>query len=217
MENEGPSYHVQSEVLDSFLVEVQRIVAKEPKRARTVKLLRPAFERLLNDKGWLPDNFTQPDPSGGMGQGVGNYLIYRSAERDLSLMSLVLPPGTSTPVHDHLAWGLVGLYSGEQEERVYRSLDHDADEGKANLEETDHRYLHPGDFYELLPPEGDIHRVSTLGGDPSVSLHLLGNDIGCTWRHRYEPQEHRVYPFRSGYSNEACPEGTTPTAGESSR
>ena len=26
-----------------------------------------------------------------------------------------MPPGSSTPIHDHLAWGLVGLYRGTQE------------------------------------------------------------------------------------------------------
>ena len=37
--------------------------------------------------------------------------------------------------------------------------------------------------------------------------HLVGNDIGCVWRHRYEPHEHRAFPFRSGYSNEPCADG----------
>ena len=209
MQDDGTIYHVQSPVLDAFIAEVQRTVAQESNRARTAKLLRPAFARLLSDKSWLPAGFTQPDPSGGMGEGVGNYLIYRSAQRDLSLMSLVLPPGASTPVHDHLAWGLVGLYSGAQEEWVYRRLDTNGEEGIADLIEMEQRHLRAGDFYELLPPEGDIHRVRTLGNQPSVSLHLLGNDIGCIWRHRYEPHEQRVYPFRSGYSNEACPEENT--------
>jgi predicted metal-dependent enzyme (double-stranded beta helix superfamily) len=191
-------------VLEAFIVDVQRIVAEEPDRARTVQLLRPAFSRLLNDQTWLPENFRQPDAGGGMGGGIGNYLIYRSAGRDLSLMSLVLPAGASTPIHDHLAWGLVGLYSGEQEEWVYSRTQ--GDEDVVDLAEAEQRHLQAGDFYELLPPEGDIHRVRTLGDQPSVSLHLLGNDIGCVWRHRYEPHEHRAYPFRSGYSNEACPE-----------
>jgi predicted metal-dependent enzyme (double-stranded beta helix superfamily) len=207
-ESTGAVYHVQSPALETFISEVQRIVAEEPDRARTVTSLRPAFGRLLGDQSWLPDAFTQPDPTGGMGSGVGNYLIYRSADRDLSLMSLVLAPGSTTPVHDHLAWGLVGLYSGEQEERVYRRTDRGMaeEEGTADLVETEQRHLHPGDFYELLPPEGDIHQVRTLGDRPSVSIHLLGNDIGCSWRHRFEPDEHRVYPFRSGYSNEPCPD-----------
>lgn len=204
MQDEAAIYHVQSPVLDAFIAEVRRTVAQETDRGQTVKLLRPAFARLLADRSWLPAEFTRPDPSGGMGEGVGNYLIYRSGDRDLSLMSLVLPAGASTPVHDHLAWGLVGLYSGEQEEWVYRRTDTDGDEGAADLTEIEQRHLHAGEFYELLPPEGDIHRVRTLGDEPSVSLHLLGTDVGCIWRHRYEPHEHRVYPFRSGYSNEDC-------------
>jgi predicted metal-dependent enzyme (double-stranded beta helix superfamily) len=206
MESNAAVSHVQSPILDAFIAEVHRMVDEEPDRAQTVKLLRSAFARVLEDKSWLPSAFTQPDTSGGVGGGIGNYLIYRSPERDLSFMSLVLPPGASTPVHDHLAWGLVGLYSGEQEEWVYRRTDTDGAEGTADLAEVEQRHLHAGDFYELLPPEGDIHQVRTVGDQPSVSLHLLGNDIGCTWRHRYEPHEHRVYPFRSGYSNEACAE-----------
>ena len=51
-----------------------------------------------------------------MGKGIANWLLYRDTGGLLSLTSLVLPAGVATPVHDHLAWGMVGLYSGEQEE-----------------------------------------------------------------------------------------------------
>jgi predicted metal-dependent enzyme (double-stranded beta helix superfamily) len=204
MAEEKGVYHVQSPTLTSFVEEVHRVADAEPERARTVRLLRPVFGALLSDQTWLPLEFQHPDPAGGMGEGIGNYLIYRSPARDLTLMSLVLPPGASTPVHDHLAWGLVGLYAGEQDEWVYQRLDDGRDEETADLVEVEQRRLHRGDFYELLPPDGDIHRVRTTGDTPSVSLHLLGNDIGCTWRHRYEPEEHRVHPFRSSYSNDPC-------------
>jgi predicted metal-dependent enzyme (double-stranded beta helix superfamily) len=197
---------VSSPVLEEFIAEVRRVAAEEPHRPRTVQILRPAFAGLLRDQTWLPERFALPDPSGGMGGGIGNYLIYRSADRSLTLMSLVLPAGSSTPVHDHLAWGLVGLYRGEQEETVYRRLDDGDEHDKADLVAVERRHLRPGDFYDLLPPEGDIHGVQAIGEQPSVSIHLLGNDIGCTWRHRYEPHEHRVFPFRSGYSNEPCPD-----------
>jgi predicted metal-dependent enzyme (double-stranded beta helix superfamily) len=197
-------YYIDSPVLRTFIAEAQRIVGDEPERAQTVRRLRPAFADLLGDQTWLPEEFRRPDTSGGMGGGIGNYLLFRSAHRDLTVMSLVLPPGAGTPVHDHLAWGLVGLYGGEQDEWVYRRLDPGDDEGAAELAEVERRHLYPGDFYELLPPEGDIHRVTTAGDWPSISIHLLGNDIGCVWRHRYEPQEHRVYRFRSSYSNEPC-------------
>lgn len=208
MQEEIETYHVRSPILDAFIAEVKGIVDAEPDRAMTVQRLRPVFARLLNDQHWLPQEFREPDRSGGMGGGIGNYLIYRSPQRDLSLMSLVVPAGAGTPVHDHLAWGLVGLYEGDQEEVVYRRLDAPSGSETADLAETEQRRLGAGEFYELLPPEGDIHSVRTVGDRPSVSLHLLGNDIGCAWRHRYEPHEHRVFPFRSGYSNEECPEAS---------
>jgi predicted metal-dependent enzyme (double-stranded beta helix superfamily) len=203
---ETDAYYVQSPLLYSFIEEVRRVMATEPDRAKTVQLLRPAFAVLLADHTWLPDEFLQPDVAGGMGGGIGSYLIYRSTNGDLSLSSLVLPAGATTPVHDHLAWGLVGLYSGEQDEWVYRRLDTGGDEGTADLVEVERRHLHPGDFYELLPPEGDIHRVQASDTGPSVSLHLLGNDIGCVWRHRFEPELKRVQLFRSSYSNQPCPD-----------
>jgi predicted metal-dependent enzyme (double-stranded beta helix superfamily) len=199
-------FYVRGAILESFVDEVRRVATQEPDRGKALDLLRPAFGELLGDFTWLPSEFTRPDPTGGMGEGVGNYLIFRSGSRDLSLMSLVLPAGVSTPVHDHLAWGLVGLYSGRQSETVYGLASQGDLEGVAQLVELEQRDLQAGDFYELLPPEGDIHRVRTLGDDPSVSIHLLGNDIGCTWRHRYDPESSRVFPFRSGYSNETCSE-----------
>lgn len=39
----------------------------------------------------------------------------------MCLFSLVVPPGSMTPVHDHLAWGLVGLYKGNQDEESCRT------------------------------------------------------------------------------------------------
>jgi hypothetical protein len=35
----------------------------------------------------------------------------------------------------------------------------------------------------------------------SVSPHLLGNDNGCIWRHRFHPADSRVEPFKSGWLN----------------
>ena len=79
-----------------------------------------------------------------MGGGIGQWLLFRAADRALSLFSLVVPPGAMTPVHDHLAWGLVGLYRGNQDEEFYRPRS-----GRLELERR--RPLSPGGFYALLP------------------------------------------------------------------
>lgn len=190
----------------SFISEVRTALAEQPV-AEALHSLEPAFVSLLADHSWLPEEFMRPAPKGGMGGGIATWLIYRSANSDLSLFALVVPAGSATPVHDHLAWGLVGLYSGEQDERVYRRVaptngHHHADH--AELELTQQNHLRPGDFYLLMPPEGDIHSVATISREPSVSIHLLGNDTGCIWRHAYDPEKSTMREFRSGWSNVAC-------------
>jgi predicted metal-dependent enzyme (double-stranded beta helix superfamily) len=131
-----------------------------------------------------------------MGGGIGQWLLYRAGDRSLSLFALVVPPGSETPVHDHLAWGLVGLYDGTQDEDIFTP----------DLELKESRPLAPGDFYALLPPRDDIHRVRTTSENTSVSIHLLTNDTGCVWRHAYDPQAKAATPFRSGYVNVDCEE-----------
>ncbi|MBV8085775.1 MAG: hypothetical protein JO247_13280, partial [Chloroflexi bacterium] len=130
-----------------------------------------------------------------------------SAARDLSLFALVVDPGSATPVHDHLASGLVGLYRGRQRESVFRHA-----HGSAAVELAEERELDRGGIYQLIPPEGDIHAVSTISSEPSISIHLLGSDIGCIWRHRYDVDAGTVHDFRSGYSNRACEEAASEQA-----
>src|SRR5205085_8543345 len=128
----------------------------------------PLFAELLTDPDWLPTHYQAPAAKSRMGGGIGQWLVFRAADRSLSLFSLVVPPGAMTPVHDHLAWGLVGIYKGNQDEEFYRP-------GDGRLESLRRRPLARGDFYRLLPPRDDVHRVRTTSAHTSVSIHLLAN------------------------------------------
>jgi predicted metal-dependent enzyme (double-stranded beta helix superfamily) len=139
-----------------------------------------------------------------MSSGIATCLIFRDGRGGLSLFILMVPPCTTTRVRDHLAWGLVGLYAGEQDEEVYEHGQPNDREELSHLKLVATNHLQAGDFYELLPPSGDIHRVRTTSLVPLVSLHLLGNDTGCVWRHRYVPEAHTSTPFRSRYINRTC-------------
>lgn len=196
-------FFIESDVLRAFIRAVKEIVSTSASPADALRRLKGPYARMLTDRHWLPGSFLVPCEKSGMGGGIGTWLIYRSADRSLSLFSLVVPPGSITPVHDHLAWGLVGLYEGAQEERVYRQI-RSTGEGHSELELATVRHLRVGDFYELLPPDNDIHSVRTTSPIPSVSLHLLAKDIGCIWRHAYDPEGGTVRPFRSGYTNALC-------------
>jgi predicted metal-dependent enzyme (double-stranded beta helix superfamily) len=181
-------------VVRAFVAGVRAAVAASESAASACAAIQPAFAELLADDEWLPAAYQADAPASGMGGGIGQWALFR--DDDLSLFSLVVPPEAATPIHDHLAWGLVGLYRGTQDEEIYRHED-----GELRLVER--RALAQGDFYELLPPWNDVHRVRTTSPVTSVSIHLLTNDTGCVWRHRYH-EDGAVEPFRSGYVNTEC-------------
>jgi predicted metal-dependent enzyme (double-stranded beta helix superfamily) len=187
-------YQLDTPVVRDFVAAVRAAIAAAPSPAAACEAIRPRFAELLADPEWLPARFQAGNPESGMGGGIGQWLLFRAEDRSLTLFALVVPPGSQTPVHDHLAWGLVGLYTGTQDEEIF----------SAAVEPVGRRALVPGDFYALLPPRDDIHRVRTTSDVTSVSIHLLTNDTGCVWRHAYDPESHAATPFRSGYVNVAC-------------
>lgn len=203
--HEAFGYLVDAPEIRALIDETRRLTAEMSDTAGRVEALKPAFARLLADQHWLPEAFGSPDPSSGMGSGIGQYALYRAEDGSLTLFSLVIPAGAETPVHDHLAWGLIGVYRGRQLETVYHRTDDGADAARAALEVTRRQTMDTGEFYALLPPRDDIHYVKTVSDVPSVSIHLLANDTACVWRHRFEPETGAVKAFRSGYSNAPCP------------
>jgi len=198
-------YLVDAPEIRALVDETARLMRTIRDDAARVDALRPAFAALLAADGWLPESCARPDEGSRMGGGIGQYALYRAENGSLCLFSLVVPVGASTPVHDHLAWGLVGIYRGRQDETVYRRLDDGRDPQRARLEIAKRQQLGPGEFYTLLPPADDIHYVQTVSETPSISIHLLANDTACIWRHKFSPESGAVSPFRSGYANAPCP------------
>jgi len=191
----------------ALIAETERLTNEIADTSARVQALRPAFGKLLAADGWLPEEYASPDTKSGMGGGIGQYALYRAKDGSLCLFSLVIPSGSETPVHDHLAWGLIGVYRGQQDETVYRRLDDGHDEARAQLEVARRQTVKHGEFYTLLPPRDDIHYVKTVSKEPSISIHLLANDTACVTRHRFDPVSGLVTAFRSGYSNAKCEEG----------
>ena len=194
---EEDEYVLDTERVRDFVAAVRARIEDTASPRDACGAIEPLFTGLLTDRGWLPDRYREPAPESGMGGGIGQWLLYRAEDQSLALFSLVVPPGAETPIHDHLAWGLVGLYRGEQDEEVYAR-------GDGALGLVERRFLVPGDFYVLIPPHDDIHRVRTTSAETSVSIHLLTNDTGCVWRHSFDPESGEAKPFRSGYVNVAC-------------
>ncbi|MCA9856635.1 MAG: hypothetical protein KC458_05095 [Dehalococcoidia bacterium] len=182
-------------VLKRFVEDFRNIVARED-RSSILEALKAPVEQLLYDPTWITEQFRQPVPDT-----TAAWAIYRSQEPDLCIFTMVVPPMAMTKVHNHLTDGWVGLVQGEQVERKFMRRDDGSRAGYADLELISEDPIALGELTPLRHPDEDIHQVITASAVPSVSLHVLCNDLGTVERQAFEPEDHEVEDFISGYTN----------------
>jgi 3-mercaptopropionate dioxygenase len=157
--------------LDALVASVEAALADPglPDEAAMVDAMRPAMAALLADPD--PDAVPAAARQPHQGAAVGNLLHADPAGR-FHILAVVFPEGTSSGVHHHGCWGLIGYLQGGDEETRYRCL---ADQGSsATLEETGRHVWHQGDITALLPGRGEgWHRVRNPGPGDGVSIHVL--------------------------------------------
>lgn len=122
--------------------------------------MAPAMAALLADPADIPADAKQPYE----GAAVGN-LLYADPDGRFHILAVVFPDGTSSGVHHHGCWGVIGYLEGGDEETRYDD----------DLNEVSRRQWQEGDIAYLLPDEGEgWHRVRCIGGDGAgVSIHVL--------------------------------------------
>ena len=129
--------------------------------------MRPAMAALLGSTDPIPP--TARDSLDGAA--VGN-LLYADPAGRFHVLAVVFPEGTSSGVHHHGCWGVIGyLQGGDEETRYACSRD---DGTSADLDEATRHVWHQGDITYLLPEEGEgWHRVRNPGPGDGVSVHVL--------------------------------------------
>jgi predicted metal-dependent enzyme (double-stranded beta helix superfamily) len=167
---EGASeYGVEAFVADARrIMEVAGGVAD---RAAAVRRLEPLLRRALDGPGWTAARYATTVDGGRPG-----FRYYQSADGALQVYGVLFRPGYPTPVHDHVTWGLIGVYSGRQRTTRYRRLDDGATPGHCEVGEVADEVLAHGATYALLPPH-DIHRIEIVGAEEGLSIHVLGADL----------------------------------------
>src|SRR5437588_8886680 len=93
---------------------VEAVLREVAEPEAIIERLRAPFAAFLQRDGWLPEPCRQPIPGK-----AASYALLRSKDPEYVLFSMVLPAGESTKVHNHLAWGLIGLWQGRQVEVQY--------------------------------------------------------------------------------------------------
>ena len=124
---------------------------------------------LLDQDGWLAPADQRPGEDS-----YRQHLLHVSPTRRMSVVALVWKPGQRTPIHDHIAWCVVGVYRGVEREVRYRLVE-DGDE--PCLLPIGSVEAHPGHIEALAAPAEDIHCVEAGGDGVTISIHVYGADI----------------------------------------
>ena len=86
-----------------------------------------------------------------------------------SVAAFVARPGQDTRIHDHVTWCVAGVVQGaELEERFVVEGDGVRAVGSQRNE--------VGAVTAFAPP-GDLHRVTSVGDVPAISIHVYGVDL----------------------------------------
>lgn len=172
--------------LEGFVYDVERARCQcaAPEPLATVVADRLAL--LLREPGWLCEEYCQPGDDD-----YRQHLLYAAADGGFSVVSLVWKPGQRTPIHDHVAWCVVGVYEGEETETRYRLYQ---EAQQRFLVESGTRSAQPGDTTALVPPAENIHEVRNAGPELAISIHVYGADIralGTSILQRFDDLERR--------------------------
>ena len=130
----------------------------------TADAVADALHPYLGAEGLLTPDQRVGDPAA-----YRQHLLHVAADGAFSLVALVWLPGQATPVHDHIAWCVVGVHEGDEHETRFR-----LDRGRLVATES---LVNPRGSVSVAIPPGDIHVVSNAGHGPAISLHVYGADL----------------------------------------
>jgi predicted metal-dependent enzyme (double-stranded beta helix superfamily) len=168
--------------LQSLVEDLDLAVRRSGSAQSTVDAVSEALRPALTNPELLAPEHRIPDPIA-----YRQHLLHVAPDGAFSLVALVWLPGQETPIHDHLAWCVVGIHEGVEYETRYRLT------RRGTLVAAGEAVALPGEVAGLLPP-GDIHRVHNVGDTLAISLHVYGADLrdtGSSIRRRYD------HPVRS--------------------
>ncbi|OJF18413.1 MAG: hypothetical protein A6D91_06460 [Bacillaceae bacterium G1] len=185
------------EALHEFDRSLREVMQTTQEYPEIVERARPLLKKLLSAPHLLPEEYRRSRPDK-----YRQYLLYKPEDEAFSVIGFVWGPGQTSPVHDHLTWGLVGMYEGAIAEKRFRRLDDRTDPARAVLQEIETVYARAGDISFVYPDQADIHQVYNPYEEVAISIHVYGTDIGKRERHVYDLQTGAIRPVVTKHENE---------------
>lgn len=155
--------------LDELVCAIREVVRLERPPAEAARLVAARLERFLAVPDLLPEQYREGDPDR-----YRQHLVHTEDDGSFSVVALVWQPGQQTPIHDHVAWCVAGVYEGAETEQRYELRGEGA---TARLVVAADAINHAGTACGFAPP-GDIHLVRNSGSSTVRSIHIYGAHIG---------------------------------------
>jgi predicted metal-dependent enzyme (double-stranded beta helix superfamily) len=149
--------------------------------ARVAEAMRP----FLGHPRLLAPEQCEPDPTR-----YRQHILHAEEDGSFSIVALVWMPGQATCVHDHLAWCVIGVHQGSEQEVQFELVEESSGAFLRPLDSS----INPAGSVVVLTPPGDIHYVVNPGPGTAISIHVYGLDVrqhGSSIRRRYELPVHR--------------------------
>src|SRR5206468_238397 len=82
---EADEFVLDTPFVRDLIGSVREQIERSESSGEACERIRPAFEAALASRDWLPGEFKRDVPDSGMGGGIGQWLLFRSADRSLCL------------------------------------------------------------------------------------------------------------------------------------
>lgn len=149
-----------------FLTDLEDILQSTPDDYQRLQSICPLVRTLLTSSYWI--QMENPQPSAKRGWAIRT--LYKEPKFPLTVQLVTWLPGQVSKIHNHAAWGIVALISGEEKNTFWRRT---ADaEFEDRIEPVGEQVLVPGDIIGFMPDA--IHHVEPLGDEPTITFNLYG-------------------------------------------
>lgn len=148
---------------------------------RSSRNVREVVARSISDPGSVIRGLGDPK------QG-GIEAIYRSSE--LTIINVLWPPGMVVMPHNHALWAVIGVYSGREDNILWRRL---PDEADGKIEAAGAKALSTKDALALGPDV--IHSVVNPISRVTGAIHVYGGDFFGVERSEWDPDSLHERPY----------------------
>ncbi len=175
--------------IDAYVKDIRAVAASQTKTRAITDAIKPLAKRLAAAPYWFKPEYREVDPA----QGFGVHLLHEEEDHSLAVFIFAWAPGKGTNPHNHKTWAVVAGIEGQEHEVNYRRLDDGSRAGFAELEQTFEETMRPGMVAACMPD--DIHAVSNIGTQVSVSLHTYGRHLNHTGRSEFDLSAKTERPY----------------------